>query len=60
MEPRFLVNIMKRKLEEIGVRTKEDLEEYIDREVDVVFNDEMVAILNIIKIFLKLNEKLYV
>lgn len=51
---------MKRKLEEIGVRTKEDLEEYIDREVDVVFNDEMVAILNIIKIFLKLNEKLYV
>jgi hypothetical protein len=40
------------------IATKEDLESYIDQKVKIIFEDDMIAVLNIIKIFLKLKEKL--
>ncbi len=42
----------------MGIKTKEDLENYIEQKVDIVFDDDMTSVLNIIKIFLKIYEKL--
>lgn len=33
------------------IKTRAELETYIDQEVDMIFVDDMIAILNIIKIF---------
>ena len=58
LEPRFLDNILKRKMKDMGLRGKEDVIAYIDGLTSCVFDDKMMAILNIITIYKKLNEKL--
>lgn len=42
----------------MGIASKEDLELYIDQKVNIIFEDDMTSVLNIIRIFLKVKEKL--
>lgn len=41
----------------MGITTKEDLDNYIEQNVHIIFEDDMISVLNIIKIFLKIKEK---
>lgn len=58
LEPKFLVNILMKKLEKMGLHTKENAIEYIDKISTCDFDEDMMSVLNIIIIFLKLKEKL--
>lgn len=58
LDPRFLMNILKKKLTEMKLFTKENVIEYIDSQKECIFDDNMMAVINIIIIFKKLYEKL--
>lgn len=58
LEPRFLDNILKKKLQDMGLRTREDVVAYIDRMKECAFDKDMMSVLNILIIFKKLLEKL--
>ena len=52
------MNILLKKLKELGLTNKEKIIEYIDNSKEFTFDDDMMIILNIIIIFKKLKEKL--
>lgn len=52
------MNILAKKLKEMGLSNKEQVIEYIDRQQECIFDDNMMAVINIIIIFKYMKEKL--
>lgn len=53
-----MVNILTKKLKEMGLSNKEQVIEYIDNQQECIFDDNMMAVINIIIIFKYMKEKL--
>lgn len=52
------MSILKKKLNELNLHSKENVIEYIDNHHECIFDDDMMAVINIIIIFKYMKEKL--